>query len=201
MTYYISWRLFSDSHTQRHTHILYIKHLPFSATPLRLIAIMASLMSSSEVTDESTLTTSKSTGTQQNLIVRTDGDHCSTSERVTASRLLTPFQHCKRVCVCVISHRNSSRTWLASSGPIPSPGIRVTVCLPPYWAGGGYNECTYTNTESRSPRQTIQQTHPLQICWEDSKLTAKTAAQTCNVLAVLTTSDTQAMLHHCLCVS
>lgn len=182
------------THSGTHAHI---KHLPFSATPLRLIAIMALLMSSSEVMDESTLTTSKSTGTQQNLIIRTDGDHFSMSERVTASRLLTPFQHCKRVC----SHRNSSRTWLASSGPIPSPGIRVTVCLPPYWAGGGYNECTYTNTESRSPLQTIQQTHRLRICWEDSKLITKTAAQTCNVLAVLITSSTQAMLHHCLCVS
>lgn len=41
--------------------------LPFSATPLRLIAVTALLMSSSAVTVESTFTTSKSTGTQQNL--------------------------------------------------------------------------------------------------------------------------------------
>lgn len=38
---------------------------------------------------------------------------------------------------CLKSHRNSWCTWWASSGPIPSPGIRVTVCLPPYRAGGG----------------------------------------------------------------
>lgn len=44
-----------------------IRHLPFSATPLRRIAIIALLMSSSDAMDESTLTTSKSTGTQQNL--------------------------------------------------------------------------------------------------------------------------------------
>lgn len=50
---------------------VYFPQLPFSETPLRLIAIMALLISSSEVLVESTLTTSKSTGTQQNLIVNT----------------------------------------------------------------------------------------------------------------------------------
>lgn len=137
-----------NTHSETRAHI---RHLPFSATPLRRIAIMALLMSSSEAMVESTLTTSKSTGTQQKLIIKTDGDHFSVTER---SHLVAMSRHDSCACVCagcVNSHRNSSRTWLASSGPIPSPGMRVTVCLPPYCAGGGCNECTYTNTESQSP--------------------------------------------------
>lgn len=42
------------------------------------------------------------------------------------------------------SDLKTSLTWFNSSGPIPSPGIRVTVCLPPYFAGGGCNMTFYT---------------------------------------------------------
>lgn len=38
-----------------------------------------------------------------------------------------------------ITNLKTSLTWLSSSGPIPSPGMRVTVCRPPYFAGGGCN--------------------------------------------------------------
>uniref|UniRef100_A0A0E9PUX0 Uncharacterized protein n=1 Tax=Anguilla anguilla TaxID=7936 RepID=A0A0E9PUX0_ANGAN len=44
-----------------------VSMLPLSATPLRLMAVMALLMSSSLSNPEFTLTTSKSTGTQLNL--------------------------------------------------------------------------------------------------------------------------------------
>lgn len=55
-----------------HTHTPY-KNIPLSATQLCLTAIVALLMSSSEAVHKSTLTTSKSTGTQQNLTIKTDG--------------------------------------------------------------------------------------------------------------------------------
>ena len=35
------------------------------------------------------------------------------------------------------TYLNKSWTVLASSGPMPSPGINVTVCQPPYLAKGG----------------------------------------------------------------
>lgn len=41
------------------------------------------------------------------------------------------------VFLVIPSNLKTSRTWLSSSGPIPSPGMSVTVCLPPYFAGGG----------------------------------------------------------------
>lgn len=48
------------------------------------------------------------------------------------------------------TYLNKSWTAFASSGPIPSPGISVTVCQPPYFAGGGdlknpYNTSNFTN--------------------------------------------------------
>lgn len=128
--------------TTRHRYIVLMstcshnsRHSPFSATPLRRIAIIALLMSSSDAMDESTSTTSKSTGTQQNL-----ASH-------KALRLIG-FLYRRRLFFhretyvealrgCLRPHRNNCCTWWASSGPIPSPGIRVTVCLPPYCAGGG----------------------------------------------------------------
>lgn len=39
----------------------------------------------------------------------------------------------------IFTHLKTSLTWLSSSGPMPSPGMRVTVCRPPYFAGGGWN--------------------------------------------------------------
>ena len=40
--------------------------------------------------------------------------------------------------LALFAYLKSSLTWLSSSGPIPSPGMRVTVCRPPYFAGGGW---------------------------------------------------------------
>lgn len=69
--------------------------------------------------------------------------HWNTAEPVkqTGSPHEEPFLSCWchwHLVFCVIlSNLNTSLTWLSSSGPMPSPGMSVTVCLPPYFAGGG----------------------------------------------------------------
>lgn len=46
-----------------------------------------------------------------------------------------------------LANLKTSLTWFSSSGPMPSPGMSVTVCLPPYFAGGGCKAepCCYCN--------------------------------------------------------
>lgn len=66
------------------------------------MAIMALLMSSSDAIDESTLTTSKSTGTQQNLRIKTDGVHISVTELShSVSVWVGHWLHSNSVAVCV----------------------------------------------------------------------------------------------------
>lgn len=60
-----------------------------------------------------------------NHVIRQSSPVCSQGFRTRLSLSLTNLK--------------TSLTWLSSSGPIPSPGMRVTVCLPPYFAGGGCN--------------------------------------------------------------
>lgn len=103
--------------------------LPLRATPFRRMAVMAFLMSSSFSSAELTCTTSKSTGTQLNL-----GRRCKTLQPEPVEQ-----QHPEPSFSAFSTYLKTSLTWFSSSGPMPSPGMRVTVCLPPYFAGGGCN--------------------------------------------------------------
>lgn len=63
--------IFKGNTEKRAVHL----YPPLRATPFRLIAVIALLISFSEAAPESTLTISKSTGTQQNLGIALHGKH------------------------------------------------------------------------------------------------------------------------------
>lgn len=73
---------------------------------------------------------------------------------------------------CLKSHRNNWYTWWASSGPIPSPGIRVTVCLPPYCAGGGCKKNFFARSAFSSCHPAVH-TLKNKTAWKKAKLQAE----------------------------
>lgn len=97
------------AYTPAHT----IRHSPFSATPLRRIAIMALLMSSSDAMDESTLTTSKSTGTQQNLSIQRDWDPASMIAQSLLKTLFPPLHVFVGAGCCNSTRIIHERAWPA----------------------------------------------------------------------------------------
>lgn len=105
---------------------------PLRATLLRRMAVMALLISSSLSKAELTCTTSKSTGTQLNL-----QHNCEPQNQACGRHFEQDFMNIRTIFGINVTNLKTSLTWLSSSGPIPSPGMRVTVCLPPYFAGGG----------------------------------------------------------------
>lgn len=117
-----------------------IAWVPLRATPLRRMAVMALLMSSSLSRAELTCTTSKSTGTQLNLQKK-----CTKHTLNHPNNLKSTFGMLFKTYF--LANLKTSLTWLSSSGPMPFPGMSVTVCLPPYFAGGGCKVelCRYCN--------------------------------------------------------